>query len=116
MYWRLGEMVSSYKKENNSKYASYVVKRFTEELYSKYGAGFNRNNIFRAVQFYNKFPIVHPGAQSKNEKVPLGGQFKNINWTHIRELLKFKDINVIFFYLNEVENKKPIKATVTILS
>ena len=98
MYFNLGKMIAEYKRDNNSKYGDQVVKRFSEELYIKYGTGFNRNNIFRSIQFYKIF-----------SKIPLGGQFNNINWSHIRELLKFKDINIIQFYLNEIEKKKLTK-------
>ena len=37
-----------------------------------------------------------------DEKVSLGKQFRNITWSHIRELLRFKDIRTIMFYLNEI--------------
>ena len=33
-------------------------------------------------------------------------KFKNISWSHIRELLRFKDLMIINHYLNELETKK----------
>jgi predicted nuclease of restriction endonuclease-like (RecB) superfamily len=94
MYWSLGKMIVCYKRKNNSKYGNYVVKKISEELYAKYGTGFNRSNIFYAIQFYELFPTVHAR-----------GQLGNISWTHIRELLRFKDVNIINFYLKEVAIK-----------
>ena len=125
MYWNLGKMVSEYKKDNNSKYGDAVVKRFGEELYAKYGAGFNSRNIHRAIKFYELYPILNARSKSKkvnvrdqsheqkvtarsqsNQKIPTWRKFQNITWSHIRELLKFKDVSMINYYLNEVENKR----------
>ena len=33
-------------------------------------------------------------------------KFENISWSHIRELLRFRDEKIINYYLNEIENKK----------
>ena len=41
-----------------------------------------------------------------NTNLNPGSNFKNINWSHIRELLKFNDIKIINYYLDEVEIKK----------
>lgn len=104
LYWNLGKIIVEFKERNASTYGNYVVKRFNEELYAKYGVGFNRPNIYRAIQFYEMFPmgirdqIVSPGRQSQN-----------IHWSHIRETLQFKDIRAVNYYLNEVENKSLTK-------
>ena len=95
LYWYIGKMVVEYKNVNNSQYGDRVVKNFSRELLLKHGAGFNYSNITRMINFYELFSKVAPGQQ-----------FKNISWTHIRELLKFNDIKIIEFYVNEVEKKR----------
>jgi len=121
LYWSIGKLVNDYKKDNNSQYGDAVVTRFSKELSLRYGKGFDQKNIFKMVKFYDIFSKVAPGRQSNNKifsKIASGQQsnekfaiwhpdvkLKNINWSHIRELLKFKDIKIINYYLSEVENK-----------
>ena len=109
MYWELGKMIVLYKKERNSKHGESVIKNLTEELYLNYGPGFNNRNIYRAIQFYELFSNLPPGAnlieQNGEQKVSARRQFKNISWSHIREVLVLKDIKTIMYYLNEVESK-----------
>ena len=45
-------------------------------------------------------------SSKSNEYDNKWANFKNINWTHIRELLRFKDRITINYYLEEIENKK----------
>lgn len=108
LYWSIGKSVNDYRSEYNSNYGSEVIKKFSEELYIKYGKNFNLRNIYHSIRFYELFPILNLGSKS-DENWYLGTKFKSINWSHIRELLKFKDIATIHFYLNEVENKNLTK-------
>jgi len=133
MYWKLGKMIVQYKKEVNSKYGDSTVEKFKKEIYVIHGAKFNRSNLYRAIQFYKLFSNFHVrgnlnehvnerkvalGRQLQNwnsnlilneQKVFSETQFKNINWSHIKSLLVFKDIKIISYYLNEVEMKNLTK-------
>ena len=109
LYWSIGKLVNDYKEENDSSYGDSVVKRFSEELSIKHGKGFYHRNIERMCLFNKIFRNTTLGSQSNNEKLNLGSNFKNTKWSHIRELLKFKDIMTINFYLDEVENKNLTK-------
>jgi len=98
LYWSIGKLVNDYRKENNSSYGDNVYTMFADSLRLKYGKGFTRRNINNMCLFNKLFENWH-----------LGANFKNINWSHIRELLKFKDAVIINFYLNEIENKNLTK-------
>lgn len=92
MYWGLGKMIFNYKIENNSKYGDAVIERFREKLSLRYGKGFSKANVNYAIQFYKIL-----------QKVPPAGQFKNISWSHYREILVLNDIKKINYYLKETE-------------
>ena len=98
LYWYIGKLVNDYRAQNNSSYGNSVYLMFAEELRIKYGKGFTRRNINNMCLFNKIF-----------ENWNLGANFNNVGWSHIRELLKFKDIITINFYLNEVENKNLTK-------
>ena len=98
MYWELGKMITNYKKANNSKYGDAVITFFKEKLYKKYGSGFGETNIKLSINFYNVF-----------KKSPPADFFKNISWSHYREIISSNDKKRICFYLNEVVNKKLTK-------
>lgn len=105
LYWSIGKLVNDYRRENNSSYGDNVYVKFADKLSLKYGKGFSRRNINNMCLFHEIFSKLNPGSKI-NENWHPGANFKNICWTHIRELLKFKDIKVIEFYLNEVEKKQ----------
>jgi len=105
MYWKIGEMINKYKIKNNSKHGDNVITIFSEELYSKHGKGFNKRNIERMCLFNKVFNFATPGSQT-NDNFIAWRNFENVHWSHIRELLKFNNLEIIMYYLNEVENKK----------
>ena len=98
LYWSIGSLVNNYRKENNSSYGDKVYTMFAEKLSFKYGKGFSRRNINNMCLFNKLFENWH-----------LGAKFKNISWSHIRKLLRFKDVKIINYYLNEIETKKLTK-------
>jgi len=98
MYWKLGKIICEYRKEHNSKYGDAVVNRFSEMLSFKYGRGFGVTNIKSSINFYNVF-----------KKSPPADQFKNISWSHYREIINLNDRKTVMFYLEESINKKLTK-------
>ena len=102
MYWSVGKLVNDYRKTHNSIYGDSVCNVFAEKLSLKYGKGFNHRNIERMCLFNSLFNFATTWSQSNKTY----SEFENISWSHIRELLRFKDIKIINFYLNEIENKK----------
>ena len=109
MYWNLGRMIAEYKANNDTKYGDAIVKRFREELYLKYGKGFNKSNIYYSVQFYTLFSKELKQTKKRTEIPPVWKIQKNISWSHIRTLLKVKEIKIFNFYLSETEKKKLTK-------
>ena len=76
MYFGIGEMITEYKKVNNSKYGDFVIKRFSEELTLRYGKGFSKSNIKYSIKFYNYFSdyIQSINEQSSKLKFPTSGK------------------------------------------
>ena len=95
LYWSIGKLVNDYRKENNSSYGDSVYIMFADKLSIKYGKGFSRRNINNMCLFNKLLENWHTCAK-----------FENISWSHIRELLRFKDEKTINYYLNEIESKK----------
>jgi len=98
MYWNIGKMIVEYKKYNKSKYGDAVVTGFSKELGLRYGQGFSQRNIKCSINLYQFFINGYPG-----------NYFKNVFWSHYREIINIKNKKIIYFYLNEVENKKLTK-------
>ena len=80
LYWSIGKLVNDYRKENNSSYGDSVYTMFADKLSLKYGKGFSRRNINNMCLFNKLFENWHTCAK-----------FENVSWSHIREILKFKD-------------------------
>ena len=95
LYWSIGKLINDYRKENNSSYGDNVYTMFADKLSFKYGKGFSRRNINNMCLFNKLLENWHTCAN-----------FENVSWSHIRELLRFKDETIINYYLNEIENKK----------
>ena len=95
MYWQLGKIIFDYKKEHNSKHGDSVIESFSKELSLKYGSGFGLTNIKSSTNFYKIL-----------RKSPTSDDFKNITWSHCREIININNIEIVNFYLKEVSNKK----------
>ena len=95
MYWKIGEIVTTYKEENNSKYGDLVISNFSTILSAKYGKGFDKTNIARMGKFYRLFSIGDTCHLSID-----------VTWSHLRELLKFHDLKVIDYYLDQIKIKQ----------
>ena len=107
LYWSIGKLVNDYRKENNSSYGDKVCLMFAEKLSVKHGKGFNKRNIERMCLFNEKFNFATTWSQTnESENWHMCANFENVSWSHIRELLRFRDETVINYYINEIENKK----------
>ena len=107
LYWNIGKLVNDYKKKNNSSYGDRVIEKFSDELSIRHGKGFSKRSIRRMSQFNKIFENTTARSQSnKAINWPPVAKSQNITWSHIIELMKFNDIEIVNFYLNETENKK----------
>ena len=55
MYFDIGKMITNYNSINNSKHGDSTINQISDLLQRKYGSGFNRRNIYRAIKFYQLF-------------------------------------------------------------
>jgi len=87
LYWSIGKMIVEYKKQNNSKYGDEVIKTFCEKLYAKYGAGFNKRNIFYSTKFYELFQNweLTLGLNEKVKNISICISFLEVLLGHILE-------------------------------
>ena len=102
MYWNLGKIIVEFKAANDSKYGDGVIKKFNYKLTTKYGTGFSKSNIHYAIKFYLVFIKVHPGGLFKDNQFIFS---QKVTWSHIIQLSRLKNIELIQFYLDEIDNK-----------
>ena len=84
-YYKIGKILSEAGKE----YGKDIIGTYSEKLMVEVGKKYNRTNLWRMKQFYEKF---------HNEKLAAVRQV--LSWTHIKELLPLKDSNEISYYIN----------------
>ena len=89
-YFEIGKLLS----DAGKKYGKNIIKQYSEKLIMEVGKKYNERTLRRIRQFYEIF---------KNEK--WSTMWTKLSWSHYREVLVFKDINEIKYYLNECENK-----------
>ena len=106
MYFNIGEMISKYKKENNAKHGDDVINTFIDKLSLKYGKGFNKSSVYYAIKFYNLFSNFPTWGNSINKKSQMSELFRNVTWSHIRELLVLEELVIFLFYIKEVSKKE----------
>lgn len=89
LYWHIGERIQEeILKSTRAEYGQEVIKTLAQHLHIKYGKGFTRAGLFRMLQFYEVFP---------EEKI-VATVSRQLNWSHIIELLPLKEQNKREFY------------------
>lgn len=82
LYWNIGKTIKKeIIKSDRAEYGKQIVNSLSSQLVAKYGKSFSARNLWFMIQFYEIYPILHA----------LRGEFKELNWTHIRTLLPIKD-------------------------
>ena len=123
-YWNIGRMIVEEEQngENRAVYGKYIVRNLSDKLTRKYGAGFDKRNLYYMTQFYQMFPIANaagsqleiepqilnaPRSESQitkrkppsfiiNEAIP-----PRLSWTHFRVIMRVKNVKARNFYINE---------------
>ena len=90
VYFEIGKLLSEAGKE----YGKNIIKQYSEKLMIEVGKKYNERTLRRIRQFYETF---------SSEK--WSTTWTKLSWSHYREVLCLKDINVIKYYLNQCENK-----------
>lgn len=96
-YWNIGKRIVEQEQQGKSRadYGKHIIKLLSDELTKTFGAGFGERNIRNFRKFYQFFP----DREIWNACVP------NLNWTHIRTLLRVTDENARIWYLNEASSQ-----------
>lgn len=82
LYWNVGKTIKEeIIKSNRAEYGKQIIQSLSGELTQRYGKGFSSQNLWYMVQLYEAYPILHA----------VRGEFKGLNWTHIRTLLPIND-------------------------
>ena len=87
-YYNVGKMIYDAGKH----YGEGIIKEYSIKLTKELGKGYTFTSLMRIRKFY----IL-------SEKVATVPQL--LTWSHYVELLKFDDINIINYYVNQVENR-----------
>jgi len=87
LYWNVGKTIKEeIIKFKRAEYGEQIVQSLTAQLTQRYGKGFSSQNLWYMVQLYEAYPILHA----------LRGEFKGLNWTHIRNRLQtHTDLNKV---------------------
>ena len=84
-------MVEAQGGEERAKYGDGLIKQYSEKLTNEINKGYTISSLKRMRQFYI---VIQIGATMSHQ----------LSWSHYVELLPFKDINKIKYYINLVEN------------
>lgn len=89
-YYNVGKLlVEAQGGEERAKYGDSLIKKYSKKLMSELDKKYSYRNLFNMRRFYLLF---------RNEK--LNAVRSHLSWTHYRELLKLKDTNEIYYYIN----------------
>lgn len=82
LYWAIGQRIQqNILEQERADYGQRVVIELAKTLTTEFGQGFDRSNLFRMVQFAEVCPDLQIVATL----------WRQLSWSHIRELLPLKD-------------------------
>ena len=82
LYWAVGQRIHrSILEQERADYGQRIVIELAKTLTSEFGQGFDRSNLFRMVQFAEVCP----------DSEIVATVWRQLSWSHIRELLPLKD-------------------------
>ena len=92
-YWNIGKRIIEQEQsgENRAEYGKHLITALSDELTKEFGKGFSERNLHYYRKFYSFFP----------DETILNACVQNLNWTHLRCLLRVPDENARIWYLNE---------------
>jgi len=88
-YYEVGRLlIEAQEGEKRAKYGDNLIKEYSIKLTKELNKKYSERNLMNMRKFYQIF---------KNEKV--NAMRSQLTWSHYRELLSIKDINVINYYI-----------------
>ena len=92
-YWNIGKRIVKHELggSERAEYGSNLISILAEELTKEFGKNYSKRNLHYYIKFYQYFP---------DEKI-VNACVHNLNWTHIRSLLRVTDENARYWYMKE---------------
>ena len=92
-YWNIGKRIVEQEQsgEDRAEYGKHLITALADELTKEFGKGFSERNLHYYRKFYSCFP----------DETILNACVQNLNWTHLRCLLRVPDESARIWYLNE---------------
>jgi len=95
--WKLGYLINvEVLQRRRGDYGDEIVVSASQQLTARFGAGFDKTNLYRMVKFAQTFPDEQIVATLSPQ----------LSWSHIRELLPLKTSEARMFYAAEVAEKR----------
>ena len=97
-YYEIGRLIYEEQGgESRAKYGDNLIKEYSKKLTLELGKRYNERTFRRMRQFYILFKDKNWSTLSTK-----------LTWSHYTELLKFKDINKINYYINTITQQNLI--------
>ena len=92
-YWNIGKRIveQELRGGERAEYGSGLISALAEELTKEFGKNYSKRNLHYYIKFYQYFP---------DEQI-VNACVHNLNWTHIRNLLRVSDENARYWYMKE---------------
>ncbi len=123
-YWKIGEIIVEEEQQGKARaeYGKYLLHELSAKLTNEFGKGFDETNLRNMRKFYKTFPIrdaVRNEFEDNSKSVVIQRKLENtsinntlnhfrqpilrteLSWTHYRLLLKVKNEEARYWYMNE---------------
>jgi predicted nuclease of restriction endonuclease-like (RecB) superfamily len=92
-YWLIGKRIVEEEQQgkHRAEYGQEIIKNLSEELKKEFGQGFSERSLREFRQFYLNLSDIEFGAHCA----------PNLNWSHIRLIMRLSDKNAQKYYLTE---------------
>ena len=97
MFWEVGRHINKFiLNQTRADYGKRIVEKVSIQLVARYGASYNEKGLRRMIQF---------GA-SVDEKEIVATAWRQLSWSHIREILPLKNREERMFYVAEIAERR----------
>ena len=92
-YWNIGKRIVEQELGGSERaaYGRNLISALAEDLTKEFGKNYSKRNLHYYIKFYQCFP---------DEQI-VNACVHNLNWTHIRSLLRVADENARYWYMKE---------------
>lgn len=96
-YWNIGKRIvlEEQNGKDRAEYGKGLIKALSDELTKEYGKSYSKRNLHYFAKFFRYF----------NDEQIVNACVHNLNWTHIRCLLRVDDEDARYWYMKEAINE-----------